>query len=119
MANEQNLKPSEYKLSQEEAKKGGVNSGISRRRKKAFRELFEAMLEEDGGNLNGQRVTRKEMITAKAINMLIQDETSNRDFLKALEVVRDTIGEKPIDKVIVSEVDQEIIEEVERIVLED
>ena len=31
MANEQNLRPSEYKLSQEEAKKGGINSGKARR----------------------------------------------------------------------------------------
>ena len=39
MANEQNLKPSEYKLSREEAKKGGINSGIARRAKKNRREL--------------------------------------------------------------------------------
>ena len=39
MANEQNLKPSEYKLSKEEAKKGGINSGIARRAKKNRREL--------------------------------------------------------------------------------
>lgn len=34
MANEQNLRPSEYKLSQEEAKKGGIRSGEVRRAKK-------------------------------------------------------------------------------------
>ena len=33
MANEQNLRPSEYKLSQEEAKKGGKASAEARRRK--------------------------------------------------------------------------------------
>ena len=31
MANEQNLRPSEYKLSQEEAKRGGIRSGEVRR----------------------------------------------------------------------------------------
>ena len=44
MANEQNLRPSEYKLSQEEAKKGGINSGKARREKrdrhKRIQELF-------------------------------------------------------------------------------
>lgn len=44
MANEQNLRPSEYKLSQEEAKKGGINSGRARREKrdrhKRIQELF-------------------------------------------------------------------------------
>ena len=34
MANEQNLRPSEYQLSQEEAKKGGINSGKARRAKR-------------------------------------------------------------------------------------
>jgi hypothetical protein len=44
MANEQNLRPSEYQLSQEEAKKGGINSGKARREKrdrhKRIQELF-------------------------------------------------------------------------------
>ena len=37
--NDENLRPCEYKLSQEEAKKGGVNSGVTRRRKKRLREI--------------------------------------------------------------------------------
>lgn len=119
MANEKNLKPSEYKLSQEEAKKGGINSGIARRKKKAFRELFESMLSEDGGILNGEMVSRKDMVTAKAIQLLLSEDTDNRDFLKAFEVVRDTIGEKPVERVVMAEVDQEVIDEVERMVLED
>ena len=48
MANEQNLRPSEYKLSQEEAKKGGINSGKTRREKrdrhKRIQELFSMAL---------------------------------------------------------------------------
>ena len=44
MANEQNLRPSEYKLSQEEAKRGGINSGIARRNKKTMAQLAELML---------------------------------------------------------------------------
>ena len=39
MANEQNLRPCEYKLSKEEARKGGINSGISKRRKKTLKEI--------------------------------------------------------------------------------
>lgn len=34
MANEQNLRPSEYQLSQDEAKKGGIASGKARREKR-------------------------------------------------------------------------------------
>ena len=43
MANEQNLRPSEYKLSREEAKKGGKKSGEVRRRKKLLREIAETI----------------------------------------------------------------------------
>lgn len=45
MANEQNLKPSEYHLSREEAKKGGKASGEARRRKKTMREALQNLLE--------------------------------------------------------------------------
>lgn len=41
MANEKNLRPAEYKLSQEEAKKGGIKSGIARRKKRTMREIAE------------------------------------------------------------------------------
>ena len=45
MANEQNLRPSEYKLSQEEAKKGGINSGKSRREKKTIQKILADLLD--------------------------------------------------------------------------
>lgn len=41
MANEQNLRPAEYKLTLEEQKKGGIKSGIARRRKRTLREIAE------------------------------------------------------------------------------
>lgn len=39
MANEQNLRPGEYKLSVEEAKKGGINSGKARRKRKTLAQI--------------------------------------------------------------------------------
>ena len=36
--------------------------------------------------------------------------------VKAFEVLRDTAGEKPIDKVMVADVDQSVIDEVESMV---
>jgi hypothetical protein len=44
MANEQNLRPCEYQLSREEAKRGGINSGIARRNKKTMAQLASLML---------------------------------------------------------------------------
>ena len=89
MANEQNLKP--YKkgeLSSEEAKKrgraGGKKSVEVRRERKKFREDLIAALET--GN------TQKNIIGALLIKAA-QGDT------KAFEVIRDTIGEKPVDNV--------------------
>lgn len=36
--------------------------------------------------------------------------------VRAFEVIRDTIGQKPVDKVIVSDISQETIDEVERMI---
>ena len=44
VANEQNLRPSEYKLSREEAKRGGIRSGEVRRQKKTMSQLATVML---------------------------------------------------------------------------
>ena len=45
MANEQNLRPSEYKLSQEEAKRGGINSAKARREKKTIQKILAELLD--------------------------------------------------------------------------
>ena len=45
MANEQNLRPSEYKLSQEEAKRGGINSAKARREKKTIQKILADLLD--------------------------------------------------------------------------
>ena len=47
MANEQNLRPSEYKLSQEEAKKGGINSAKARREKKTIQKILAELLDSE------------------------------------------------------------------------
>ena len=43
MMNDENLKPCEYHLSQEEAKRGGIASGAARRRKRDMREWAEVL----------------------------------------------------------------------------
>ena len=44
MANEQNLRPCEYKFTREEAKKGGIASGVARRRKRSLKESADLFL---------------------------------------------------------------------------
>lgn len=45
MANEQNLRPSEHKFTQEEAKKGGINSAKARREKKTIQKILADLLD--------------------------------------------------------------------------
>ena len=92
MANEQNLRPSEYKLSREEAKKGGIASGEARRRKRDIRLALEALLEKDISDKNGNVMTTTEAIALKQVEKALKGDT------KAFEVVRDTVGQKPTEK---------------------
>ena len=110
MANEQNLRPSEYKLSQEEAKKGGINSGIARREKRDLRKCLEMLLERDIPTKNGEIMSGAEAITAKLFEQALKGN------VKAFETLRSTVGQDPIQKIMVADVDPTVINEVEAIV---
>lgn len=100
MANEQNLRPSEYKLSQEEAKKGGIASGEARRRKRDIRLALEALLEKDITDKHGNTMSTAEAIAIKQIEKALKGDT------KAFKVVRDSAGQKPVEKVSVGASDE-------------
>lgn len=93
MANEQNLKPSEYKFTQEEAKKGGINSGKARRAKRDLRKALETLLEKDFKDKSGNDITGTEAIATKLF------EQAMKGNVKAFETLRDTVGQKPVDKI--------------------
>ena len=107
-----NLKPMNKRTKEEQKKiasMGGKASGEARRRRKTLREELLAILE-DGDTQN--------QITLA----LIQEAKSGNNagsVTKAYEVIRDTIGEKPVDKVIVADVDQSVINEVEAMMNDD
>ena len=86
------------------ASKGGKRSGESRRKRKALREELLALL--SAGN------------TQKNISLALIDQALNGN-VKAFETIRDTIGEKPVEKVVMSEVDPNVISEVEEMVKND
>lgn len=101
MANEQNLRPSEYKLSQEEAKKGGKASAEARRRKRDLRIALEMLLEKDFQDKSGNTITGTEAITAKLF------EQAMKGNVKAFETIRATVGQDPVQKVEVAKIDKE------------
>ena len=103
MANEQNLKPvSSTKEARERGRKGGLASGEARRKRKTLKEELLLMLSEG---------ETQQSVTLALIEKAMSGDT------KAFEVIRDTIGEKPVDKVMIADVEPSVIEEVERAVL--
>ena len=102
MANEQNLKPvSSKKEARERGRKGGLASVESRRKRKTLKEELLLMLSEG---------ETQQSVTLALIEKAMSGDT------KAFEVIRDTIGEKPIDKVMIADVDPSVIAEVEAMV---
>lgn len=102
MANEQNLKPCEYQLSQEEAKKGGIASGKSRREKKTLREMVELFgrLKVDGKAARAMEDLGigKDMQTRFMQGVVSLFNKANKGDVGAFNAIRDIIGEKPVDK---------------------
>jgi hypothetical protein len=101
MANEQNLIPGGHKLTQEEQSKGGKASGEARRNKKLLRDCIDYLLErEDKATIgvDGSPMSGAEQL---AYNLFIKalTETDTGKAAKAFEVLRDTAGQKPVEKV--------------------
>ena len=103
MANEKNLIPFTERSESEVRKlnsKGGVNSGEARRRKRDIRLALEALLEKDITDKHGNTMSTAEAIAIKQIEKALKGDT------KAFEVVRDSAGQKPVEKVAVGASDE-------------
>ncbi len=73
---------------------------------------LEALLEKDYKTAEGLTLSGAEAIALKQMEKALRGDT------KAFEVVRDSSGQKPIEKIMMAEVEQEVIEEVESIIKE-
>lgn len=71
--------------------KGGKASGEARRKKKELRELLEIALSQPSEN--NPNIDRWTEVTAALVKKAMAGDT------KAFELVRDTIGQKPTDKI--------------------
>lgn len=114
MANEQNLRPCEHKFTREEAKKGARKSAEARRKKRDLREQLEMLLEKEyTDKKTGETMQGIEVVTAALF------KEAAKGNVKAFNTLRDTIGQMPVQKVMIAEVDQSVIDEVESAVLGD
>lgn len=110
MANEQNLIPQAHKLTVEEQSMGGKKSGEARRNKKLLRDCIEMLLEKEMEDGKGGTKTGAEALAVKLFKEAMKGN------VKAFEVLRDTAGQKPVEKVMVADVDKDVIDEVEAMV---
>lgn len=121
MPNEQNLIPFNERTESEQreiASAGGRASGKARRDKKMLRECIEYLLERQDPTVldeNGEPMSGAEQLAYKLFTSAMS-ETDTSKAAKAFEVLRDTAGQKPVDKVMITDVDPSVIEEVEAMV---
>lgn len=94
---EDNLKPFDSNQNREEAKKngrkGGKASGEARRRKKEIRECLEILLEKEIKTRTGEAMSGAEAISAKLFEKALKGD------VRAFEVLRDSAGQKPVEKI--------------------
>ena len=91
MANEQNLKPARTKSeARERGRKGGIASGESRREKATLRECLELLLAQEMGD---RKCSGAEILAAALFKMAAKGSE------RAFELIRDTVGEKPSDRI--------------------
>lgn len=90
------------------AQKGGIASGKARREKKLMRETFDTLLSmplKNGKLVNVEEIRSFAALKGKNISvqeaiMIAQIQKAMKGDTRAAEYVRDTIGQKPVDNVV-------------------
>ena len=97
----------------ERARQAGIASGAARREKGDLRKLCQLWMEEEvGTGKDGEKITGGQMMVRVAVKEVAKGNP------RFWELLRDTAGFKPVDKVMVSEVEPAVIAEVEEMVKE-
>ena len=111
MAQDENLTPfKSADEAREKGRKGGIASGAARREKRALRETLEELLTmslRNGKPVSVEKIKSIAAIKGKNISvqeaiMLAQIQKAIRGDGRAAEFIRDTIGQKPQDNMVVS-----------------
>lgn len=115
-ANKENLKGHGFdEITAEEqrkiAQKGGQASVKARRKKKLLKEILDDLLERPAGrDQDGNQINSAEYMAITAVKAAM-----NGDW-KAWELVRETAGQNPVQKIEVAQTDPEVVAEVEAMV---
>ena len=114
MGNKTNLRPVRTKSeARARGRSGGLASGEARRARitlrAALEELLSMPLKDESGIETGE--TMQHAIAVALIEKALKGDT------KAFEIIRDTIGEKPVERITMAEIDPHTIDQVEQLVL--
>ena len=102
-----------FSTTDERAREAGKLSGAARREKGDLRRLCQLWMEEEvATGKDGEKITGGQMMVRVAVKEVAKGNS------KFWELLRDTAGFKPVDKVMVSEVEPAVIAEVEEMVKE-
>lgn len=107
MANEQNLRPPTTEEARERGRKGGKASAKKRQQNKTFKEIISRFLD---GQVSDERLKQQMIefgfadseVSNKSCAVFALWKEAIKGNTKAFELLRDTIGEKPQDKVNIS-----------------
>ena len=100
-----------FQAADERPREAGKKSGESRREKGDLRNLCKIWMEtEVATDKDGKPITGGQMMVRVAVKELAKGNP------RFWELMRDTAGYKPVDKVMVSEVEQSVIDEVDGLV---
>ena len=106
-------KAQRFQTGGERAREAGKLSGIARREKGDLRKLCQLWMEEEvATGKDGEKITGGQMMVRVAVKEVAKGNP------RFWELLRDTAGFKPVDKVMVSEVEPAVIAEVEEMVKE-
>ena len=112
--NQVNLRPVRTKSeARTRGRSGGLASGEARRARITLRAALEELLsmpvKDESGIETGE--TMQHAIAVALIEKALKGDT------KAFEIIRDTIGEKPVERITMAEIDPLTIDQVEQMVL--
>ena len=111
------LEENRHRFDSESASLAGKTSKAKQAERKSFREQFQAELDalinqkdKDGNVIS--TITVKDAITKQMVQKALKGNT------RAFELIRDTIGEKPTETIVVTDIDPDVVKEVEMMVNE-
>ena len=105
-----NLIPQSERTKEEQrriARQGGIASGKARAEKRDLRKALELLLEQTYTDKKGVTRTGAQAITEKLFSEVMKGN------VRAFEVLRDTVGQKPVEKVEQVNIDMEYEQSVE------